>query len=299
MKLQDILIKGRNTLVNGLTGADTSIVLNLDNPETRMFSNAADLAAEIKMTLNAFKAIAMDAKEGQVDYDLLSASKEYLAYCACVSQLHELDLGTLKSHQERLAFWINLYNALTVDAVIQFGVDKSVTEGRIGILSFFERAAYQIGDQRFSLTDIEHGILRANRGIPYLFGPHFSSGDPRRAWVTRALDPRIHFALNCASRSCPPIGVYSPKELDMQLDLASRNFVDADISVDRDRGTLLLSSIFRWYQVDFNDRAGVIDFLIQYLPDDDSNDDRRTWLRENKNAVQFDYQPYDWSLNNT
>jgi len=75
---------------------------------------------------------------------------------------------------------LKTHNTLVIDAVIQFGVKYSVTEGRLGVLAFFERAAYQIGGHRFSLTDIEHGILRTNRGFPYLPGSHFASDDPRK-----------------------------------------------------------------------------------------------------------------------
>jgi hypothetical protein len=297
MSFQDLLIHGRDKIVNRLTGVDTSTILNPPNPERVTSVSAFELSTKIKLALNAFRALAMDPDGNRVDYALLRTSEEYRTYCDCVSQLHYLDLGTLGSRPERLAFWINLYNALTVDAVLQFGVADSVTEGHLGILSFFDRAAYQIGGQRFSLSDIEHGILRANRGFPYFYGSQFSSKDPRRAWVIRDMDPRIHLALNCASRSCPPIGVYSPERLDGQLELASKNFVNSDVSVDRRNGVVSLSSIFRWYRADFGGQAGVINFLIEHLPTNEPNDRRRSWLSDHKTGMQFDYHPYDWSLN--
>jgi hypothetical protein len=297
MSFQDILVRGQSTVVNLLTGVDPAAILNPPNSEPGMLANAVELSTDIKLALNAFKAISLDPDGNRVDYDLISSSEEYRAFCACVSQLHFLDLGTLKSRPERTAFWINLYNALTVDAVLQFGVNKSVTEGRLGILAFFDRAAYRIGGQRFSLADIEHGILRANRGFPYFFGPHFVSNDPRIAWVIQDADPRIHFALNCASRSCPPIGVYSPERLDAQLDSASKNFVGSDITIHPEKKVVSLSPIFRWYQDDFGGRDGVINFLIRFLPEGDPNDDRSAWLMDHKAAVKFDYLPYDWGLN--
>jgi hypothetical protein len=188
-------------------------------------------------------------------------------YRDLTSQLHFLDLNTLDNRYERLAFWINLYNALVIDAIIQFGILSSVTEKPLGVLSFFQRAAYIINEQRFSLTDIEHGILRGNRGFPYFPGVHFESTDPRKVSVIPAFDPRIHFVLNCASKSCPPIGVYSPDRLDVQLDLASRSFINMDMDVDKVRKTISLSSIFRWYKNDFSERLGILEFLIQYVDD--------------------------------
>jgi hypothetical protein len=81
------------------------------------------------------------------------------------------------------------------------------------------------------------------------------------------LDPRIHFALNCASRSCPPIGVYDAERIDAQLDLAAASFVANDVEIDSRAGVVRLSAIFRWYAGDFGGRAGVIAFLKERLPE--------------------------------
>jgi hypothetical protein len=235
----------------------------------------------------------MDEGGNLVDYGYLSIQPEYQDYCGLVSQLHNLDLNTLDTPHEQMAFWINLYNTLVIDAVIQFEVEESVTENLLGIISFFQRAAYTVGGLRFSLTDIEHGVLRGNRGFPYLPGVHFDSADLRRKAVIPDVDPRIHFALNCASRSCPPIGVYSPDNLDFQLDLATKNFINSDAQLDNIRRKISLSSIFRWYQVDFGGGAGIIDFLIRHFSDDEIRD----WIKENRDSVRMVFKPYNWGLN--
>src|SRR5262249_33790817 len=147
-----------------------------------------------------------------------------------------LDLATLSSRDARLAFWINVYNALVIDAVIAFHVRRSVTEGRLGLLAFFRRAAYVVGGYRLNCDDIEHGILRGNRGRPFVPGPQFGPADPRRALVVRPPDARVHFALNCASRSCPAIRAYDAEQIDRQLDLAARSFVAVDAKVEPSRG---------------------------------------------------------------
>jgi hypothetical protein len=141
--------------------------------------------------------------------------------------------------------------------------------------------------------DIEHGILRANKGHPMLPGPQFASSDPRLSWAVDPLDMRIHFALNCAGRSCPPIQIYTPDDIDNQLELAARNFVNSDVSVGPIDNTIHLSAIYNWFSGDFGGREGIIDFLIDHLPDDE----RKTWLVEHRNKVTFRYKPYDWGLN--
>ncbi len=144
-----------------------------------------------------------------------------------------------------------------------------------------------------SLDDIEHGILRGNRGHPSLPGPQFPADDPRRGWVISSPDERIHFALNCASRSCPPIQVYSAEHIDDQLELAARNFVDQTTSVDQDRHVLSISKIFRWYQGDFGGQRGVINFILDHLP----GGERREWIFTNQDSLSLDYKPYNWRLN--
>ncbi len=293
MTLLDTFITGREKLLNQVLGVDPFTSLNPDKPSKKGVSKGSALSAEIKRSINKFKSAAMDSNGELVDYPGLSLNPVYLSYRELVSRLHDFDYSVLSSGEDRLAFWINLYNTLVIDAVIQEGVKTSVTESRLGILSFFQKAAYFINGQRFSLTDIEHGVIRGNHGFPYFPGPHFPSSDPRYNAVIRPIDPRIHFALNCASNSCPPIGVYTPEQLGTQLDLAARNFIQGDLLVDKDRKTVSVSSIFRWYQVDFGGKGGIVDFLLNHIVEPGI----QGWLKENRTAIQLNYHPYNWGLN--
>ena len=180
-----------------------------------------------------------------------------------------------------------------IDSVIAFGVQRSVTEGWLGVLTFLRRAAYLVGGKCVSCNDIEHGILRTNRGSLFFPGPQFATNDVRRTWVIDPLDPRIHCALNCASRSCPPTAFYDAMHLNRQLDVAAHGFVDSTTSLDRTRDVLRLSAIFKWYARDFGGRAGVTEFLLAHLPDDE----RRAWLSRKGRTATFVYEPYDWTLN--
>ena len=293
MTLLDTYITGREKLLNWVLGVEPWTSLNPDKPSIKEGSEGSVLAVEIKESINQFKAIAMDKDGKSIDYQGLSLNPVYGAYRELVSRLQDFDYSTLSTGDERLAFWINIYNTLVIDAVIQEGVETSVTESRLGILSFFQKAAYFINGQRFSLTDIEHGVIRGNRGFPYFPGSHFPSIDLRNSAVIRPLDPRIHFALNCASNSCPPIGVYTPEQLDSQLELAARSFIQGDLLVDKERKTVSVSRIFRWYQNDFGGKGGIIDFLLNHIIEPEIQD----WLEENRTAVQLNYHPYDWGLN--
>ena len=229
------------------------------------------MAADMRRIVNALKAEAYDTERGRADYPGLCASPAYAEYCMCARRLQSFDPAMLDGREERLAFWINLYNALIVDAVIQFEVKRSVNE----VQGFFWRAAYDIGGQRYCAFDIEYGILRANASHPAIPGPHFGSRDPRRRYSLERLDPRIHFALVCAARSCPPIAVYDAASVDEQLDMAARTFINhGGVDIDRASGEVRLSQLFQWYAPDFGgrlfalgDKRPLLKFIAPYLPD--------------------------------
>ena len=291
--MNETRILWREILLAWILRLDPGAVLNSPQGSRIELHGRGALDREIKASLNQIKAEAISTDGSQVDYSHLASSAIYQEFRTLVDHLSGFEYRSLSSREEKLAFWINLYNALVVDAVIQENVKQSVTESWLGILSFFEKAAYRVGGERFSLTDIEHGVLRANRGFPYFPGPHFSTRDSRREAVITDLDPRIHFALNCASRSCPPIGVYTSERIDQQLDLAARSFINGDTKIDPQKKELSVSRIFAWYKNDFGGNQGIIHILYKYL---DSLPDLGR-KEEILASYQLRFRSYDWGLN--
>ena len=289
----DVWIGLREILLDVLSGIEKDAVLNV---ATAGFlpQSGKDPAAELKRALDLVKTNAVDESGTRVDYDALKDSSAYQHFRKTLSPgLAGFDPTTLKSRGEQLAFWINLYNALVLDAVISLGIQRSVIEGKLGLLAFFRRAAYNVGGYHISLDEIENGILRGNLGHPYIPGRQFSSHDPRGNWIIWPPEPRIHFALNCGSRSCPPFQVYTADQIETQLDLATRNFIDANIGLNPAKQLLVVSSIFQWFKGDFGGRVGTISFIIDHLP----FDGRRAWLTKYKDITRLRYKPYDWRLN--
>lgn len=290
MNLTDSLIRAREGFLNRLAGVTPSLVLNAQRARGNG-EPSADLAATLSRCLQELKTIAAHESGTTIDYAALRSSPAYVEYRErCLSQLHVFKPQALPTVAERRAFWINLYNALVIDAVIAFDVQSSVTEGLLGPVTFFRRAAYHVGGKRVSLDDIEHGILRGNRGHPFLPGRHFPSDDPRQEWLL-PLDPRIHFALNCGARSCPPIRVYTASELDAQLELAARSFIDHAVVIQA--GEVRLSKLFRWYRTDFGGREGLRQLLVDYLEDDRGSQ----LVNGQASSLRWRYTPYDWGLN--
>lgn len=291
-KVMQNIPKITHALINWRYGINDETALNKGAPPEICKEN---IAAGLKRAMNSLKARVFDPESGAIDYSSLARSSAYNEYRIISRCLQVFDPSVLDFSEERLAFWINLYNALTIDAVIDFGVMESVNE----VPGFFWKAAYCINGYRFSAVDIEYGVVRTNIGHPGIPGPHFSDDDRRRIYSLRSLDPRTHFALVCASRSCPPISFYSAEQLDRQLDLAASSFINnGGVEIDRQQEEIRLSKIFQWYAPDFGgpllglgDMNPVLDYIAPYL-DRESN---RKWITISKPKVKF--LPYDWRLN--
>jgi hypothetical protein len=285
--VKSVLNRGYHHALDAVLRVDGSSSLNEGRGEGR--AGGADIAQELRAAMQAMTAEAFDAERGGVDYGRLKTSGAYAEYRECTTHLLGFDLGMLETREEKLAFWMNLYNALVIDAVIEFGVGKSVRDDT----GFFRRAAYKIRGLRFSADDVEHGILRGNRrhfhpAIPFA---QFAPDDPRLAYSMTEVDPRVHCALVCASRGCPPIGVYDGERIDGQLDVASSSFVNGGaVRLGDVGGRVLLSEIFRWYAGDFGGSDGVVEFVLRYLDDGPAREALADWAR-------IGYQEYDWTLN--
>lgn len=249
-----------------------------------------ELAGELMRGIRALREAFYDTARGRVDYDRLRGSEPYRRYRVLTNGLRSFDLRWLVGRREKLAFWVNLYNTIVVDAVVALGVKQSVKE----VPEFFRRVGYRIGAHRLTPDDMEHGILRANARPPFRPLRPFGPRDPRRAFAVSPPDPRIHFALVCGSRSCAPISSYDAGKIGEQLEAAARSFVNSsEVLAVPEENRLLLSEIFRWYAEDFGDRVGILDFVHDYLADETG----RRFLRENAGSLKIEYLDYDWNLN--
>jgi len=223
----------------------------------------------------------VDAK-GMVDYAALKRNRgdldKMIEQISAVSPDNKPQL--FPTREAKLAYWINAYNAWILRIVVDNYPTSSIT--KIGVIpygAFFVKRV-SLGGERMTLRSLENDVIRA-----------------------RFHDPRIHFAINCASASCPPLStrVYLPGTLDEQLDAAARKFINDNRQVRLDVGgnRIELSKIFDWYASDFTEslsskpggKRTVMDYIRGYL-----DDERRQALAKIPNA-KVNYQDYDWSLN--
>ena len=212
--------------------------------------------------------------QGQVDYAAIRAKKALDPYLQALSTTAEP-----ADRAGRMAFWLNAYNALTVDLIADawpVGSIRDLDGGRV-----WNTRRFTVAGRSVTLDEIEHRILRPMN------------------------DPRVHAAINCASRGCPPLPgqVFKAAELDRQLDAASRRWARSNgLRIDRATKKVELSKIFDWYGEDFLARTdadipgadgkkeAAIDFLADHLPEEDAR-----WLRAG--GYEIGWQDYDWGVN--
>lgn len=172
---------------------------------------------------------------------------------------------------EQLAYWINLYNAATVQVIVNHPGVKSIREIKSGLFSIgpWKLPLVHVAGQTLSLDDIEHRIVR----------PLFH-------------DRRVHFALNCASLGCPDLAAtaYQGATLDAALSAAQLAYLSHSRAIHFTPEGLTISSLFNWYREDFaSDEAGMVKYLAAHAPAP-----LATRLQSFHGTVRYDY---DWNLN--
>lgn len=196
--------------------------------------------------------------------------------------------------KEKIAFWLNAYNALTLKAIIDnYPIKSSFFRSRVyprnsirQISGVWDRITFSVMGKDLTLEHIEHKILRKE----------FS-------------EPRIHLALVCAAKGCPPLRSepYTGKKLDEQLGDQSRKFLanPEKFRFDSLKRVLHISPIFKWFGDDFikittkkkpfiqysNKEAAILEFVSKYLAED------HAFFKPSRKAIRIKYFDYDWSLN--
>jgi len=206
------------------------------------------------------------AQDGMVDYAGFVKDKKVLQHYLDYLSTHQPTAKWSKS--EKLAYWINVYNAFTVKLIVDHYPVKSIKDIKKGIPfinSVWDIPFIPMGKEKVDLNYIEHSILRKE-----------------------FKDPRIHAAINCASFSCPLLRneAYTAHQIDEQLEDAMRKFVNDSQRNQVDKSSVKISKIFSWFSGDFRlNGASVIDYLNKYAKKSiDSN-------------AKMDYLDYDWELN--
>ncbi len=209
--------------------------------------------------------------EGKVDYNkIISTPADLKRLNDYLTTLGNTEVSIL-TRDERLAFWINAYNAFTVKLILNHYPLKSIKD----IRDPWKQKLWYAANERLSLDDIEHIKLRKELG-----------------------EPRIHFAIVCASIGCPALypEAYEKNNIDPLLNRVARLFFtehrNFHFETSGKTATIYLNRIFKWFKSDFGkDDKQMIEFIIPYLQKQDRD------IINVSDAVKIKYLDYDWSLN--
>lgn len=222
-----------------------------------------------------------------VDYDAVRSEEGDLGrFVATLGQLGPRSTPErFTTEPERLAYYINAYNALVLFAVVDNWPIRTVHDVRGWLdpragFGFFYGLRFSLDGGATNLYDLENDVIRG------------------------FVDARIHAAINCASKSCPALMPYAfePARLDDQLDAVTRDFCSnaTHVRVDDGAKEIQLSAIFQWYQTDFEEHARrlgrpatIVDFILAFAVPDVAAEVERAQTAD----FELAFQPYDWALN--
>ncbi len=222
------------------------------------------------------RVLTLFVKDGKVNYkELKHNHKELDDYLLRVAGVGAADLANW-TREQKLAYWINAYNAYTIKAIVDVYPIKSIKK----IDGVWSKARQKAGGAEISLDDIEHKRLRAE-----------------------LKEPRIHFAINCASIGCPKLAseAYQPDKLEAQFKRGIEALLDNrdQFRIDYQKMELHLSKILDWFGEDFKSFSGVtqyggnngvVSFIINYLPES-----KKLFIVNNQ--LKIKWIDYDWNLN--
>ncbi|OEK08072.1 hypothetical protein A8C32_15415 [Flavivirga aquatica] len=197
------------------------------------------------------------SNQGNVNYKAFKNDRKLLS--TYITTLSQNMPNTSWAKEDKLAYWINAYNAMTIDLILRYYPLKSIKN----IKKPWDQRFWKLGDKWYNLNEIEHEILR------------------------KMNEPRIHFAIVCASFSCPKLQnkAFSALNLEEQLTTSTKQFLNDTKRNNISNNTLELSKIFKWFSSDFTKNQSLIQFLNKY-----------TSVQISDKAKKH-FKDYDWSLN--
>ncbi len=203
--------------------------------------------------------------KGFVDYNMIQQGEQLDNIIKTIETTAPTSLQTI---EQQLTFYINSYNALVIYTIIN-GKSPSHFFGRF---SFFRNSYYTVAGTSMNLHELEHDVIRPLQ------------------------EPRIHFALVCASYSCPKLlnSVYRAEDINQQLELAAKAFINNSQKnhFDQTKKIAYISKIFDWFDEDFSsEEMGLLDYIAQYV------DDEKLAIALRQQTFTIRFNNYDWSLN--
>ncbi|KAL8471967.1 hypothetical protein ACS0TY_029271 [Phlomoides rotata] len=238
---------------------DSSFDVRLDNPfhveGLKDFSGPYSSMVEVNCIYRD------NQKLGDIEHSLQN-------FRSLISQLEEIDPKKM-THEEKLAFWINVHNALVMHAFLAYGIPQNNMKRMFLLL----KAAYNVGGQVVSADVIQSSILgcrlsRPGQWLRLLLSSKtkFKAGDERQAYVIERPEPLLYFALSAGSHSDPAVRVFTPKRVFQELEAAKEDYIRATFGVRKDHKVILPKIVESFVKDSGLCQAGILEMIQQSLP---------------------------------
>ena len=236
---------------------------------------------------------AVTNNEGLVDYKNAHRNDLYPFFEESVCELQGVHMDKMDDNT-KLAFGINLYNLMIKYAFMKVGIGSSA----LARGAFFSGVKFNVGGDILSFNDLENGILRGNATPPFSMFVPFGKRDPRRRLALDKVDCRIHFALNCGAKSCPPVKNFTSSAIDEELRVVAQAFTEQDDNVKLvpEKNEIHLSMILNWYSVDFAPSKALLpEKVVTFL----RGEKKKTLqgMADSGKKISVKFNAYDWDTN--
>lgn len=208
----------------------------------------------------------------------LNESTENIETTLANASLGDLE-ESLNTDAKKFAFWTNIYNAY-IQVILKKNPDLYKDRG-----SFFKKEQITIAGEKISFAKIEHGILRKSQweyGLGYI--RKWFPGKLERKLRVNKRDYRIHFALNCGAKDCPPVAIYEWERINEQFDKGTKAYLSSTTNYNNLKKEVSVTSLFNWFRGDFGGKNGIKKILKQ------------NGLIPTTKDIELDYNNYDWTL---
>ena len=222
-------------------------------------------------------------KYNELSEQFIYAAKTGSDVSELIMSLEKINLDSLEANlsndDEIKAFWINIYNGFT-QYYLKKDPEQYKTRGK-----FFQAKQINVGGYKWSLDQIEHDLLRRSK-IKWSLGYLNKIFVEKRIKKLRVdhLDYRLHFALNCGAKSCPPIAFYDPNHLNTQLDVATKSYLTGEAEYDAAKNKLYLPAIMGWFRRDFKGKKNMLKLV------------KKLGIVPMDKFPNISFKKYDWNL---
>lgn len=287
-----------NSYCHWMDNVDNDHIMYILKKNTKLLNSIVNDVTTTTKTTNGINDKTNNKTKLSIQYYKAIKHENFPNFEESICELQGVDLSKLDENT-KLAFGINVYNLMIKYAFIKVGIPMS----DLNRSSFFNNVSFNIGNHIYTFSEWENGILRSNRKAPYsLMTPFNKRNDKRHSYKCTTVDYRIHFALNCGAKSCPPIKQFTSQAINEELRIVTQAFMEDDdnITIDEEKNILKVNKILSWYKQDFeestSDNNKLQHTILKSMRNNTKKKEKLQSMIDSNKPIKIIFKPYDWTV---